>query len=619
MSYHIYFPRDLLKSLKNRTDDLVLLGYKYNDTFVCCALAPSTMESRILAIQSCKSISEIQIIGSTTSKGFFHISYDEKSKLPLVIADCPSTIILFRPPNYRNLEYFSINPILLQSMGINDTDPVSDRLIEKFNTAFNITRDNVFIPEQIILDKINTVLKSRVQISQILHHGPHISQNRFSRALKSLIFCILSFFVLTVQNITVRVIRVINYQINGISLVELSQTFRQLDLRLKQVTYFPVQFLCYYDKSILYKDQSVLLKELGLPTFNSNLNINNSNYINLYNSIWLIINDVMLGLTTWNLLYGYSLIITEFLNEYIFELLLFSDLHRLISWISYHHPAGFKLNNELGSFIGELLLWSLTWWKMTIKQTILSQTNKRISVILIYILSHLGFSFLVAFVIDILNLITIHIIWFYSTSAKVYQRQVDVIKSLFQLFRGKKYNVLRNRVDNLDNYSQPSQFFEIDQLLLGTLLFITLVLLLPTIFAFYLTFFIIRLSNILVLNLFENLLIMTNFVPLFVILLKLKNSSRLQGGITFQLLEQKNHDCTYLEMANLSLTYSEIFENFAALFKRVKNFRTSIFTSFFKGNLIGLNHDHSLKFHYLMLPDNIEKSIEIWNYFSNSK
>ncbi|EGV63167.1 Gpi1-domain-containing protein [Yamadazyma tenuis ATCC 10573] len=534
---------------------------------------------------------------------------------------------MFKPPNYRNLEYFSLRPISLQSMGTNEVNSETVDLNGCFTNSYKSPSTCSTISDQDTLDKINGVLKLRFQLESLLKEMSVLSERtsfgmeifpKLWRWIFSLLFTLVSWLVLTIQMCTVFLMRTINAPLFGVSLVDVSQVFRQLDLRLKQITYFPIQFLCYYDKSILYKDKLVLLKELGLPDFNFNLNINNSNYINLYNSVWLIVNDVLLGATTWNVLVNYGNPISVFLNEYVFERVLFSDFHKLITWISYNHPAGFKLNNELGSFMGSLFLWSLNSWKVIIQETILSETNKRFSVTLTNVLCHLGVTFLLAFILDILNLTTIHIVWFYHTSARIYQKQVEILKSLFQLFRGKKYNVLRNRVDHLDNYSQPNEFLEVDQLLLGTLLFMILVLLLPTIFAFYLTFFMIRLSNILVLNFFENLLIIINFVPIFVILLKFKNSSRLQGGLKFQILDKKLPNCSYLELSNKSLTYSEIFKNFAALFKRLKNFRTSILSVFFKGNLISLNHQHSLKFNYLMLPENVEKSIDIWKYFTNT-
>ena len=51
------------------------------------------------------------------------------------------------------------------------------------------------------------------------------------------------------------------------------------------------------------------------------------------------------------------------------------------------------------------------------------------------------------------------------------------VVSLWRLFRGKKWNILRERVDTAE--------YDISQLFLGTLLFTTLVFLLPTILLYY--------------------------------------------------------------------------------------------------------------------------------------
>ena len=55
-----------------------------------------------------------------------------------------------------------------------------------------------------------------------------------------------------------------------------------------------------------------------------------------------------------------------------------------------------------------------------------------------------------------------------------------VLSSLWRLFRGKKWNVLRKRVD--------SASFDVDQLFVGTLLFTVLLFLLPTVALYYVVF-----------------------------------------------------------------------------------------------------------------------------------
>jgi len=57
---------------------------------------------------------------------------------------------------------------------------------------------------------------------------------------------------------------------------------------------------------------------------------------------------------------------------------------------------------------------------------------------------------------------------------------MNAVSSLWRLFRGKRWNVLRKRVD--------SAVYNVDQLFLGTLLFTILLFLLPTTALFYAVF-----------------------------------------------------------------------------------------------------------------------------------
>ena len=58
---------------------------------------------------------------------------------------------------------------------------------------------------------------------------------------------------------------------------------------------------------------------------------------------------------------------------------------------------------------------------------------------------------------DLLSLATSHINFVYTAFAKLYSIEIKALSSLWKLFRGKKQNVLRQRID--------SQQFDMDQLL----------------------------------------------------------------------------------------------------------------------------------------------------------
>lgn len=122
---------------------------------------------------------------------------------------------------------------------------------------------------------------------------------------------------------------------------------------------------------------------------------------------------------------------------------------------------------------------------------------------------------------DLLSLLTIHIYCFYTASARIFHWQLTIIVSLFHLFRGKKHNVLRNRIDSCD--------YDLDQLLLGTILFTLLFFLLPTVIVFYLTFTSARVAIIFLKAALDTLLACLNHFPLFALMLRVKDSRRLPG------------------------------------------------------------------------------------------
>jgi len=112
--------------------------------------------------------------------------------------------------------------------------------------------------------------------------------------------------------------------------------------------------------------------------------------------------------------------------------------------------------------------------------------------------------------------------------ARIYNLQSLVLSSLWYLFRGKKRNVLKQRIDSYD--------YSIDQLLLGTLLFTVLVFLLPTIWIYYLFFFCARVLLVICFQLFPNLLLeLLNHFPVHAFVLYLFNSGVLSGGIRFEI------------------------------------------------------------------------------------
>ena len=132
-----------------------------------------------------------------------------------------------------------------------------------------------------------------------------------------------------------------------------------------------------------------------------------------------------------------------------------------------------------------------------------------------------GASMPIALLSDLLSILTIHIYSFYLASARIYHWQLNILISLFHLFRGKKHNVLRNRIDSCD--------YDLDQLLVGTILFTLLSFLLPTVVVFYLTFAVARMAIITLKAVLDTMLSCLNHFPLFALMLRVKDPMRLPG------------------------------------------------------------------------------------------
>lgn len=81
---------------------------------------------------------------------------------------------------------------------------------------------------------------------------------------------------------------------------------------------------------------------------------------------------------------------------------------------------------------------------------------------------------------DILSLATFHLYIFYSMSTAVFAFHISALNSLFNIFRGRKFNIIRQRIE-------PSEY-TLDQLLIGAILFTLAAFLFPTVLVFYLAF-----------------------------------------------------------------------------------------------------------------------------------
>ncbi|MEQ2243454.1 hypothetical protein ILYODFUR_007280, partial [Ilyodon furcidens] len=122
----------------------------------------------------------------------------------------------------------------------------------------------------------------------------------------------------------------------------------------------------------------------------------------------------------------------------------------------------------------------------------------------------------------------------------LYCLKIYGLSSLWRLFRGKKWNVLRQRVDSCS--------YDLDQLFIGMLLFTILLFLLPTTALYYLVFTLLRLVVVLFQGVLHLSLDFINSFPLFAMALRICRPYRLAEGVKFRVLCEEPGTALHLLM-----------------------------------------------------------------------
>ncbi|XAR68456.1 Phosphatidylinositol N-acetylglucosaminyltransferase [Bertholletia excelsa] len=192
-------------------------------------------------------------------------------------------------------------------------------------------------------------------------------------------------------------------------------------------------------------------------------------------------------------------------------------------------PAGFKLNTELAEVLGMISLnaiqiWSTLWFFM--------------GSLFIYIVKGLAVSAVLfgvttpaALIIDIFLLATAHVSTLHWLVSNIYSQQIQAIAALWRLFRGRKWNPLRHRYDSYD--------YNVEQHVVGSLLFTPLLLLLPTTSVFYIFFTLMRSSISFVRTTIDIIISIIHATPHIKILLWLVRPRRFPSGIWFEIVHSQ--------------------------------------------------------------------------------
>ncbi|ESL09973.1 DNA-directed RNA polymerase II subunit 3 [Trypanosoma rangeli SC58] len=181
-------------------------------------------------------------------------------------------------------------------------------------------------------------------------------------------------------------------------------------------------------------------------------------------------------------------------------------------------PAGLKMNEDLNMtlcFFSKLVL--KTSWDLVVNFNWVELVYQ----VLVYI-APFGASCAFALIADVSVLVSLHIqLLFYAISVPYHIMRLTM-SSLFLQLRGKKYNPLRRRTDTYD--------FEVDQMLMGTLLFTVTVFLFPTLAVYYLYFVLARSFIWVVQEGLVSAALVTLYLPVYPVIYWATNRRRWPGG-----------------------------------------------------------------------------------------
>ncbi|CDO68621.1 hypothetical protein BN946_scf184996.g52 [Trametes cinnabarina] len=273
---------------------------------------------------------------------------------------------------------------------------------------------------------------------------------------------------------------------------EFSTTADQLDVRFEQGIYVAGEL------PHVYQDKARTVSSIS----------------KFHNCVWLVLNDVIIGVAFGSFLCENRHILAGWL-EYSMQHYLIIRMQLALLWLN-NWPAGLKLNTELSHFYCNTLVGVVSAWGWLLER---SAPYFPALIGAIGIAGCCGMTMIVSLLSDTLSLLTAHTYACYYLSATVFRHQLSLAGSLWNLFRGKRYNVLRNRIDSWD--------YELDQLLLGTILFTLLAFLYPTVLTYYALFATARLAIMMIHAVLDTVTALLNHFPLFALLLRVKDPLRL--------------------------------------------------------------------------------------------
>ena len=309
------------------------------------------------------------------------ISLSSKFRYPTLL--CPPDtevsvqLILYQKPSPVKMQYMSLNPIALALDDKTDTNyPFDERkvcLIEKLKLHTVIKHSPS--PKELVIPKIIGQINCCAELAHLMFRNVHLIGTRQKRKLSvservvesatgawdfvlawlwtvwavwiyPIITRIFKTGLICHRVIAEIVLRVLEFcpRSNSAALKDVSATAQQVHIRLQQFCYWPIQYTTLRRK----KDDWDSVTD------------SHPDYIRFYNSLWLVANDVIIGIAIGSYIIDHADWTASFLNRVLSEYTI-TGLRSMVEWLN-DWPAGLKLNTELASFLADLVIWVIEYW-----------------------------------------------------------------------------------------------------------------------------------------------------------------------------------------------------------------------------------------------------------------
>ncbi|GAA5914870.1 hypothetical protein JCM8208_003034 [Rhodotorula glutinis] len=367
------------------------------------------------------------------------------------------------------------------------------------------------------------VLQERSRLSPTRARPLLDSARKIGLAFSSVVHAVLSLFLAALA---------IRVPVLG-SVAQLSCFGRQLETRVSQALSLVPTFSSFH-------------RDLHTPTTaEARYVAAHASYIHFFNLLWLLSNDFIVGVALATYVRDNAVPIRALVSELV-EVRVLAYLRGLLDWLN-SWPMGVKLNSEVAGLICRAFVALTRVWEGAVLKPVLVH----LPVGLIGCAGFLGASSLLALSADLVSVLTLPFFACYVAATLVYRWSLRSLGALFNVFRGRKFNPLRNRVE-------PASY-DVDALLLGTLLFVTLSFIFPTLVGFYAAF---ASSRLLILAV-ETVLLMgvdtLNAFPLFALLLRIKAPGRLPGGVQLDPCSDERHfSAPHFHLKNQPLSFGNV-------------------------------------------------------------